>query len=349
MHINRIVLAEAKVFSSFDQTLRRDWVDEPLSSILLTGPNGSGKTTLLRIISALWENFGHWLRLEKSLNREQQAQGGLLTQTSLAAIEIRDWLDRPLWLFTAASPQYREELAERVGREDVYYVGETRGARGRPPFEPGRDVGWFREINAQKLRLELGVDAADPLPNMLFLEADKRVMVAPGKRHTEISSEPLFRWHTVYEAQERGDSNIETMLRNLKIRDTDAFNSVIKDINSFFDTNKRITDFNDNLRLQVQIDNGSRIVHTLDDLSAGEHQCLILIFMVSRWLMDGGVALIDEPDLHLHVSLQRQLVHHLEQLVLSKRGQLIVTSHSPTLWEEYHAEQRVELAQVVYE
>jgi predicted ATP-binding protein involved in virulence len=59
--------------------------------------------------------------------------------------------------------------------------------------------------------------------------------------------------------------------------------------------------------------------------------------------MQGGVVLVDEPDLHMHVSWQRQFIHTLEKIVFEKNGQLIVASHSPTLWEEYGARQRFDL------
>jgi len=65
--------------------------------------------------------------------------------------------------------------------------------------------------------------------------------------------------------------------------------------------------------------------------------------MISRWLMDGGIVLIDEPDLHMHVSWQRALIRELESLVQQKNGQIIVTSHSPTFWEEYNEAQRFNL------
>lgn len=52
--------------------------------------------------------------------------------------------------------------------------------------------------------------------------------------------------------------------------------------------------------------------HSLDELSAGEHQVLILVYLISRWLQPGGIVLIDEPDLYLHPSLVSGLLANLE-------------------------------------
>jgi ABC-type lipoprotein export system ATPase subunit len=349
MYINRIILRDVRNFDEFDIELKNDWTQEPLKSLLLTGPNGSGKTTLLRVIAALWENFANWLRLQKALNADQQAQRGLLTGVGLAAIELHDLQPFPVWLFTASTPEHWEALRRLAGNAEARFVGEIRGTRGRPTFEPGAHTDWFAETNAQKERLELGVDKAEKLPNLVFLEAETRTIITPSKRHRpEVYTEPLYQWLVTYEARERWEGHIESMLRNLKIRDSALFNKTVSQISDFFGEGKKITDFDNNLRLQVQIGRRKRDSHYIDDLSAGERQCLILMFMVSRWLMDGGIVLIDEPDLHLHVSLQRQFIHELERVVEKKNGQLIVTSHSPTMWEEYHERQRRELGEAVY-
>lgn len=51
--------------------------------------------------------------------------------------------------------------------------------------------------------------------------------------------------------------------------------------------------------------------------------------------MLGGVALIDEPDLYINGSCQRQLMETLASLGSEKIRQLTVTSHSEALIEAY--------------
>jgi ABC-type lipoprotein export system ATPase subunit len=353
MYINRIILRDVRNFDNLDLKLRNNWTEEPLRSILLTGPNGSGKTTLLRVIAALWENFSGWLRLRKPLNNELQAQRVLLTQVGLAAIEIHGLRDFPIWLFAVSSTEYLDELQRIASDDKAQFIGQIkRGVHGRPHLEYPKDANWFDKLDEQKNRLQVGVDNAPSLPNLIFLEAGTRSIITPSKRNTaEVYSETLYQWFVTYEARDRWDKHIETMLQNLKLRSSQQFRQTLELINQFFGDDKRITDFDNNLRLRVEIFEGRKIRtwHYIDELSNGEQQCLLLMFMVSRWLMPGGIVLIDEPDLHLHVSLQRQFIHELEKVVESRQGQLIVASHSPTMWEEYNERQRIELGQLQHE
>jgi len=348
MYIHRIILRDVRNFEKLDMTLRNGWTDKPLDSVLLTGPNGSGKTTILRVIAALWENFSVWMRLRKALTPSQHAQKGLLLEGGLAAIEIREFINYPIWLYVASNQKYRDELQEMSGEtgvlSQVKFIGEVRSPHGKSStFEPQRTIpfdneNWLDRFDETKKRLEIGANNTDFLPNFIFLEADNRTIKSPSVKHgfRDVYPETIYRWMVNYEAQDRFQGHIESMFQNVKIRDPENFKIIRDNINQFLGVSKKITDFDDNLRLLIQVVKDKEVItHLLDELSAGERQCVILMFMVSRWLMRGGVVLIDEPDLHLHVSLQRHFIHELEKVVHSKGGQLIVTSHSPTTWQEF--------------
>ena len=93
----------------------------------------------------------------------------------------------------------------------------------------------------------------------------------------------------------------------------------------FKDTNKQILIMNSNL---VFIQDGTEI--SLDQLSSGEKQLLLILLKV--FLMDKkpGILFMDEPEISLHVSWQQQLIEAIRKL--NSKCQIILTTHSPSIF-----------------
>jgi ABC-type molybdenum transport system ATPase subunit/photorepair protein PhrA len=90
------------------------------------------------------------------------------------------------------------------------------------------------------------------------------------------------------------------------------------------------------LRPRFQLDDGKIVL--LEDLSAGERAALIAFFTIARWLTPGGVVLLDEPELHQHLSMMRTNLAVIEDFVVRQMGgQLIIASHAPEVWDRFHA------------
>ncbi|HEI9851866.1 TPA: AAA family ATPase [Serratia marcescens] len=96
-------------------------------------------------------------------------------------------------------------------------------------------------------------------------------------------------------------------------------------INSFFPHNKKIIFSKDN-QLEIQIDNRS---HSLEILSSGEKQMIILLG--ECFLIDDSEAvyIADEPELSLHVKWQDKIVDAL--VSLNPNAQYIFATHSPDI------------------
>jgi AAA domain, putative AbiEii toxin, Type IV TA system len=81
------------------------------------------------------------------------------------------------------------------------------------------------------------------------------------------------------------------------------------------------------VRLLVRLPTGER--HDLSRLSDGEQQVLALMYFARRTSATGGILLIDEPELHLHPSLQQALIEVLRQM--SARAQVWIATHATKL------------------
>ncbi|ORW04563.1 hypothetical protein AWC14_03000 [Mycobacterium kyorinense] len=79
--------------------------------------------------------------------------------------------------------------------------------------------------------------------------------------------------------------------------------------------------------IHIELPTGQR--HGLPELSSGEQEMLAMMFFVRRLSASGGVLCIDEPEQHLHPTLQAALFESMANL--ADRSQILVVSHSVNL------------------
>lgn len=71
--------------------------------------------------------------------------------------------------------------------------------------------------------------------------------------------------------------------------------------------------------------------YSLDCISAGSGFLQLINILVFIFLNESKIALLDEPDSHMHADLQQVFFELLQRMSNSKRIQIIIASHSPTL------------------
>jgi hypothetical protein len=220
-----------------------------------------------------------------------------------------------------------------------YAVGSGKpGAPAHKLLWPTGDTQWLDRWTEARKKMLVSADETGS-PNMIFLDAEERRWVSPKRGVGEMRSENLQqRWLTSYRVSEQWEGQLEASLLAMKSAALHRFHGLIRDMNAFLSGKEILTDvkLGEN-RLRVRLKDGSGITHGIDELSAGEHQVLIQLYLIGRWLDHGGVALIDEPDLFLHPSLIAGFLARLEKMVADRDGQLIITSHVPEVWSRYEA------------
>ena len=71
------------------------------------------------------------------------------------------------------------------------------------------------------------------------------------------------------------------------------------------------------------------VKHGLADLSNGEREMIGMFYYISQLSSRGGVLLLDEPEKHLHPTLQSAVLEAITSL--AGQGQALIVSHSPTI------------------
>lgn len=374
MKIRRIIAYRVKSILHLDHSLYDDWLGRVVDGLMVIGPNGAGKSTLLEGIAALWEEWGHWLDatiIERGqlvpVGSGQQKRGepaNLPTRHSLfaqpnfglLAIELVD-LDpkRPIWLAAGG----KDEIAElKQGHPDAYIVAAAGQRRDKDrclqdwgldwPGAP-RDQSWLGRWAEQRRRSLLG---AVEMPNLLYFEADNRQLLAPRDKldiARDLQDPDIFNWIARYEPAARRAGHLSSMLYRMQVTHPEGLNTILGDINTYLH-GKQVKGFAPSGDLEVTIapptEQEATIKHLVYELSSGERQVFIFVTMLHRWLRQGGLVLIDEPDLHLHPSLRGALLSRLQRIVAQQQGQLIITSQSERLWKDYRRPaERIELGE----
>ena len=338
MKIKSIVTQGVGSLPDGEITLNNDWTGSVETKVLFTGPNGCGKSTLLRGVAMLWDALGYWLDHRKSLPQKHESREWLQRWDGFAVVldSLEPFYNEPVVVLFGTQEWSRETL---LGYDNVAWIGETftRGNIGKPKRElhlPKED--WLDAWSTARKKQILTYDAIDA-PNLVYLDAEERRWVSPKRNLSEPQPDLLSqRWLTRYIVTDDWKGQLEASLITLKTSQLHLYHEVIRSLNQFLSGKEIDPDIRPGEgRLRVKLQNQRGLYHSLDELSAGEHQVLILIYLITRWMQKGGVVLIDEPDLYLHPSLIDPFLSALEQLVARKDGQLLITSHAVDVWQRY--------------
>jgi AAA15 family ATPase/GTPase len=349
--------------------LRNTWGKKIYTLVLFSGPNGCGKTILLDSIAFLWEAAAYWLNQRTLLPEGNHIKkwfdrwGGFaviideLTDFSgkMEKAKICLFYGKNQWLGNIQKENKDVDfwLGEiKIGKKKRLLLGpptyvkdvkdtttpQAKVASPRPGYEEKnreRNEFFFNNWEKAYKKLVLGIQAADT-PNMIYLDAEERKWVKPGENTGQLIPDDLTKsWLFRYTASEDWKDQLENTLVNFKIiAGEKEFNEVIGTLNEFFRDKEIVTAYRleDRNRLRVRLKKGRGKYHYFDELSSGERHVLVVLFNVLRWMKEGGIVMLDNPDLFLHPSLVISLLSVVEGIVFRRDGQLIITSHNKDLW-----------------
>lgn len=319
--------------------LRRDLVASPQglpdpahARLLLQGANGSGKSTILEAIADLWDFFGEWIDAGpgRNLPARSKCLKHYFAESDLAAVELRGLLPdgTPLWL-GMGKVSYWVDLKDEHPTAAFAGLVQSKGV-----WEVQLPPGDWTTVRQRSLV------GAELQPNVVYFPPELRTLpLIRGKAPHLIDLMP-YRWLAFF-----GDVDLQSMLLTIHAQSPGHYQEAMRFINLALDNQRKEIEFGPRgLTVKGITEFGAAYEHGINQLSSGEKQILLLIGFIAATLQPGGIVIIDEPDLHIHVVMVQQLLSSIEAIVKERNGQLIAAAHSQEVWDWFSlTSERLEL------
>lgn len=291
--IRKVWMRNFKGFESFEATLG--------SFNVLAGANNSGKSTLLQGIDLLYS----LLKLHRE-GDQLAASGRLLPPSILPVANVRDLYYKQIsrranaYVLATVGAEFADDSAVEFGIRYLF---------GNPNSKVSQDRG----MEGARL-LALVSKPAVWVPSAVGIVRDEEYRT-PARRVSLIND---GRHHEV----------LRNLLLDLRQRDVARFATLQSVLHDRFGANLGDLEFDEIrdqfVRADYTNDGGTR--HDLYSAGAGFVQVTqLLAFILGK---QAGIVLLDEPDAHLHSSLQRVVVEVLDDISRREDFQVILATHS---------------------
>ncbi len=292
-------------------------------SVVLAGPNNAGKSTLLQAIATWKFGLDYWVDRRQSVKSAASRKTGVaVTRGDFTAIPLREM--NLLWS--------NRRVSDGPGRPRKIEI-EVEGKSGEHDWKCGiefeyanREMFYVRPLGAKNLDVE-------EIRNFPPKEAEK----------LEVVHIPPFSGIERQEA--RRDRGMQDMLvgmgrpgeilRNLLLEVDEGsegdWEELSEQVKSLFGLEilKPVYSPAQPYILSEYRESGRPRPMDLANTGSGSLQVLLLFaFLFAR---PASVILLDEPDAHQHVILQRQVYDSIRKVARKRGGQIIVATHSEVL------------------
>lgn len=304
--------------------------------ILLTGRNGTGKSLVLEALTAAWSGNINMPDLVgpygDSLSVEIDVQ-----LTSSEYETVNRWrLERGMWEIQAAdhhtleATSTKREMTGRYSQRD-----ELLDTLQNPLFA---ETYPFASIDLLSARRQSSMDTSTAV-DLSILDRTS----AANQRRALYEQE--IRWKQSMQMPDIGSYLSSLDYRNYVaqrdgLQPTDEYERIQSIFFEATGKSIKLPSYDPETTkssIDVELPSGAR--HRLADLSNGERELLGMLYYVSQLNAQGGVLLLDEPEKHLHPTLQLAALRAMT--AIADRGQLFVVTHSPGIISSSPAEQVV--------
>lgn len=299
MKIDRIQISNFRGIERFDRKLVNPITEEPLNIVVLTGPNGCGKTSILEaIVVTLTEKK---TKDDKVFSKRNERNG----KDFSISIDLVDGSNKFKINKTTSKPNELSRFLPQ-GFGQVEYFSS-----------------WREPLLKGPLSVTIG---------------------KKGNRPQDVESNRLWNLKQFLIDSYVAD-NLQKDVKYKNISHKNAVERIVKTFSHFYPDSGidiKIKAVSDNLEegfdVYIKYPNSGDYYVSLDDLSSGEIELFSFLSTIIRKDLTNGILLIDEPELHLHVSWHRIIINALRELLPTT--QIICATYSLEIIESVKSYER---------
>jgi predicted ATPase len=291
-------------------------------AVVLAGPNNSGKTTVLQAVATWQTAVNHWLTRRKPGETTAKARSGVqITRAQFTAIPVREM--SLLWPGRQTSGV--EAPPGRKRRIEIVLTGDEQGG-----WECGVEIEYGSRETANVRPLgsleEADIEDWPPMP-----ARDVRVVHIPPM--SGISREEARHDRGLQDlliGQGRPGEVLRNLLYEISQQQSD-WASLCDNIRALFSFELVRPTYAESDPYIVAEYRPKLRDRPLDIANAGSGFLQVLLLFAFFYARPGSVLLLDEPDAHLHVILQKEMHDVLRRLASERQAQLLIATHSEVL------------------
>lgn len=286
---------------------------------VLAGPNNAGKTTLLQAIATWYLGLTRW-REERSGSSATKRTGVPITRETFTAIPLREM--NLLW---------EGRKVSRVGREkagaprliEISLKGETEGKTWECGLEfqyANREMIWVRPMKGH----------SDDFPpegaaKLTLVHIPPFSGIEPNEsRHDKGYQDLLI-------GQGRPGEILRNLLLEVKERSSDDWGRLVAHMEKLFGIKLKEPKYSP-AQPYIECEYTDKTTDKpLDLATAGSGLLQVLLLLAFFYARPSSVLLLDEPDAHLHVILQKETYNLLRSIARERQCQFIIATHSEVL------------------
>lgn len=294
-------------------------------SVVLAGPNNSGKSTMLQGIATWRYGLDRWVSERKSdKDRILKRSGVPITRTDFAPVPLREmnllWEQRRVRGGHPRTAKTIEIIVEAESNDENWICGlEFQYAnteliyvrpKGAKEFKPEQFRN-FPPLAAKKL-------------NVIHVPTFSSIEREEPRRDKGLQNRLI------------GEGRPGNILRNLLLEVYENrpkhWESLAGHINTLFGIELLEPVYSSGSQAFILCEYQERSKsRTLDLSSAGSGTLQVLLLLAFFYTRQASVILLDEPDVHQHVILQKQVYDLIRKTAREQNGQLIIATHSEVI------------------